>query len=264
MELGNTVMEQPPVLLERHDKVAVLTLNNPEKRNALSRRLLETLWERFAGLAEDRDVHVIVLRAAGMMFSSGHDLRELRDIDEARATFLFDLCTRVMEQIRFLPQPVIAEVHGLATAAGCQLAASCDLVVASQTAQFATPGVKIGLFCTTPGVALSRAVNGKKAMEMLLTGQPISAEEAERAGLVNHVVPEEQLHDEAMRLARQIAAASRETIALGKRAFYEQIQRERPAAYELAQEVMVANSQSANAQEGICAFLEKRRPEWKS
>jgi enoyl-CoA hydratase/carnithine racemase len=256
-------MEQPLVLLDRQDKIAVLTLNNPEKRNALSRRMLESLWERFAGLAEDRAVHVIVLGAAGPVFSSGHDLRELRDIDEAEATFLFDLCSRVMEQIRFQSQPVIAEVQGLATAAGCQLAASCDLVMASRNAQFATPGVKIGLFCTTPGVALARAVSGKKALEMLFTGQPISAEEAERAGLVNHVLPAEQLHEETLRLASRIAAASRETIALGKKAFYEQIQRDRPAAYEMAQAVMVANSQSVDAQEGICAFLEKRQPMWR-
>jgi enoyl-CoA hydratase/carnithine racemase len=252
------------VLLERDAKIAFLTLNNPEKRNALSRRMLETLFERFVALAEDRGVHVIVLRAAGPVFSAGHDLRELCDVRADDAVTLFDLCTRVMEQIRMQPQPVIAEVHALATAAGCQLVATCDLVMASPNAQFATPGVKIGLFCTTPGVALSRAVSGKRAMEMLLTGRPISAEEAEQAGLVNHIVAEEKLHDETIKMARQIAEASRETIALGKRAFYEQVERDRPAAYALAQEVMVANSQTADAREGICAFLEKRRPVWKS
>jgi enoyl-CoA hydratase/carnithine racemase len=257
-------MEHPLVLLERNEKIALLTLNHPEKRNALSRRLLETLREHFGALAGDRVTNVVVLRAAGPVFSSGHDLREIRDIDQPRAASLFDLCTRVMEQIRTLPQPVIAEVQGLATAAGCQLVASCDLVMASPEAQFATPGVKIGLFCTTPGVALSRAVSGKKAMEMLLTGQPISAEAAERAGLVNHIVLKERLHEETMKLAGQIAEASRATVALGKRAFYEQVQRDRPAAYALAQEVMAANAQDANAQEGICAFLEKRRPVWKS
>jgi enoyl-CoA hydratase/carnithine racemase len=257
-------MEQPLVLLERVEKTALLTLNHPEKRNALSRRMLETLREHFGGLAADRGTHVVVLRAAGPVFSSGHDLREMRDIDQAQAVSLFELCTRVMEQIRGLPQPVIAEVQGLATAAGCQLVASCDLVMASPEAQFATPGVKIGLFCTTPGVALARAVWGKKAMEMLLTGRPISADEAERAGLVNHVVPKERLHEETLKLAGQIAAASRDTVALGKRAFHEQVQRDRPAAYTLAQEVMAANAQDANAQEGICAFLEKRLPVWKS
>jgi enoyl-CoA hydratase/carnithine racemase len=257
-------MEQPLVLLERAGKVVILTLNHPEKRNALSRRMLETLRENFNGLTAEGGTHVIVLRAAGPVFSSGHDLREMRGIDQARGTSLFELCTRVMEQIRGLPQPVIAEVQGLATAAGCQLVASCDLVMASPEAQFATPGVKIGLFCTTPGVAVARAVSGKKAMEMLLTGRPLSADEAERAGLVNHVVPKERLHEETMKLAGQIAEASRDTVALGKQAYYEQVQRDRPAAYALAQEVMVANAQDANAQEGICAFLEKRRPVWKS
>jgi enoyl-CoA hydratase/carnithine racemase len=252
------------VLLDRAEKIATVTLNHPEKRNALSRRMLEALRDCFAELAEDRRTHVLVLRAVGPVFSSGHDLRELRAIDETQSRSLFDVCTRVMEQIRSLPQPVIAEVAGLATAAGCQLVASCDLVIASPTAQFATPGVKIGLFCTTPGVALARAVPGKKAMEMLLTGNPISAAEAERAGLVNRVVPDERLHEETLALALQIAEASRDTIALGKRAFYQQVQRDRPAAYAVAQDVMVGNSQDANAQEGICAFLEKRRPVWKS
>jgi enoyl-CoA hydratase/carnithine racemase len=252
------------VLLDRAEKIAAVSLNHPEKRNALSRRMLEALRDCFAELAEDRRTHVLVLRAVGPVFSSGHDLRELRAIDETQSRSLFDLCTRVMEQIRSLPQPVIAEVGGLATAAGCQLVASCDLVIASPSAQFATPGVRIGLFCTTPGVALARAVPGKKAMEMLLTGNPISAAEAERAGLVNRVVPDERLHEETLALARQIAEASRDTIALGKRGFYQQIQRDRPAAYAVAQDVMVGNSQDANAQEGICAFLEKRRPVWKS
>jgi enoyl-CoA hydratase/carnithine racemase len=257
-------MQQPLVLYEQLDKIGLLTLNHPEKRNALSRQMLEALCERLNGLAVDRGTHVIVLRAAGPVFSSGHDLREMRAIDQAQAASLFDLCTRVMEYVRRQPLPVIAEVQGLATAAGCQLVASCDLVMASPEAQFATPGVKIGLFCTTPGVAVARAVWGKKAMEMLLTGRPLSADEAERAGLVNHVVPKERLHEETMKLAGQIAEASRDTVALGKRAFYEQVQRDRPAAYALAQEVMVANAQDANAQEGICAFLEKRRPVWKS
>jgi enoyl-CoA hydratase/carnithine racemase len=169
-----------------------------------------------------------------------------------------------MEAIRTLPQPVIAQVQGLVTAAGCQLAASCDLVIAAEEAAFATPGVKIGLFCTTPGVALARAVPPRKALEMLLTGTPISAREAERWGLVNRVVPADRLADETMTLARQIARASACTVALGKRAFYEQVVRDRPAAYELAQQVMVANALTADAQEGIRAFLEKREPHWQS
>jgi enoyl-CoA hydratase/carnithine racemase len=167
-----------------------------------------------------------------------------------------------MEAIRKLPQPVIAQVHGLATAAGCQLVASCDLVVAAEEASFATPGVKIGLFCTTPGVALVRAVGPKKAMEMLLTGMPISAREAEGAGLVNRVVPAASLEQETMKLAQQIAAASSGTVALGKRAFYEQLPLDRPAAYEAAQKVMVENALAPDAREGIGAFLEKRPPKW--
>jgi enoyl-CoA hydratase/carnithine racemase len=257
-------MESNWVQVEREGKIALLTLNNPEKRNALSRDMLNSLMHNLEVIAEDRGIHVMLVRAAGSVFSSGHDLRELRDIDEAQATALFELCTRVMERIRTLPQPVIAEVQGLATAAGCQLAASCDLVMAASEAQFATPGVKIGLFCTTPGVALSRAVSGKKALEMLLTGQAISAEAAERAGLVNHVLPKERLHEESMKLARQIADASAATLALGKRAYYQQLPLDRPAAYEFAQCVMVDNVQDENAQEGITAFLEKRRPAWKS
>jgi enoyl-CoA hydratase/carnithine racemase len=196
------------------------------------------------------------------VWSSGHDLREVVDGDEPANTSLFALCTEVMEAIRKLPQPVIAEVHALATAAGCQLAASCDLVVASEAASFATPGVKIGLFCTTPGVALSRAVGPKKAMEMLLTGTPVTARDAEAAGLVNRVVPADRLHDEALALARQIAAASAHTVALGKRAFYEQLPLDRPAAYAVAQKVMVANCGTPDAREGMTAFLQKRPPRW--
>jgi len=168
-----------------------------------------------------------------------------------------------METIRLLPKPVIAEVQGIATAAGCQLAATCDLVVASEAASFATPGVRIGLFCTTPGVALSRAVGPKKAMEMLLTGKPIGAREAERAGLVSRVVPADRLSEEALELAREIIAASADTLALGKRAFYEQLPLDRPRAYEVAQRVMVENTLTPDAREGMTAFLEKRPPKWK-
>ncbi len=250
------------VLAEVAGRVALLMLNHPEKRNALSRAMLEALRERLARLADDNQVHVVILRAAGPVFSSGHDLRELVGRDEADYGALFALCTEVMEAIRWLPQPVIAQVQGLATAAGCQLAASCDLVVAAENAAFATPGVKIGLFCTTPAVALCRAVTPKKALEMLLTGTPISAREAERAGLVNRVVPAERLAEETLNLAQQIAAASRATVALGKRAFYEQLPLDRPAAYELAQRVMVDNALAPAAREGITAFLEKRPPRW--
>ena len=193
-------MEKQLVLFEPADRIAILTLNHPEKRNALSRAMLQTLKDHLARIAEDANVKVVILRAAGPVFSAGHDLRELVGGDEQEYVSLFALCTEVMEAVRKLPQPVIAQVHGIATAAGCQLAATCDLVVAAEDATFATPGVKIGLFCTTPGVALARAVTPKKAMEMLLTGGPISAHEAKQAGLVNRVVPAAQLAEETMKL----------------------------------------------------------------
>jgi enoyl-CoA hydratase/carnithine racemase len=255
-------MHEPLVLCEVIDRIAVLTLNNPERRNALSRAMLASLREQLQRSAANSAVRVVVLRAAGRVFSSGHDLRELVGCAEADCASLFALCTDVMETIRKLPRPVIAQVQGLATAAGCQLVATCDLVVASEDAAFATPGVKIGLFCTTPAVALSRAVLPKKAMEMLLTGDAITAAEAERIGLVNRVVPAQQLVEETMKLARQIASASGQTVALGKRAFYEQLPLACSAAYGVAQSVMVENAGIADAQEGMRAFLEKRQPRW--
>src|SRR5439155_7420512 len=248
-------MDKQLVLCEITDRIAILTLNHPEKRNALSRAMLESLKEHLARIAADKDVKVVILRAAGAVFSAGDDLRELLGEDEKEPTSLFALCTEVMEAIRKLPQPVIAQVHGDATAAGCQLAATCDLVVAADDATFATPGVKIGLFCTTPAVALARAVTPKKAMEMLLTGTSISAQEAERAGLVNRVVPAARLAEETMKLAQQICAASSFTVGLGKRAFYEQLSLDRPAAYYVAQKAMVENAVAADAREVIRAFL---------
>jgi enoyl-CoA hydratase/carnithine racemase len=250
------------VRFELEDGVAVLTLNNPGRRNALSSELLETLKEYLARFKDDRSVRVVVLRAEGPVFSSGHDLNELIDRDEGSYTAVFEVCTQVMEAIRLLPKPVIAQVQGLATAAGCQLVATCDLAVAAESAGFATPGVQIGLFCTTPGVALGRAVHTKKAMEMLLTGTPISAREALEVGLVNRVVPDEELEERVMELARQISSASSQTLAIGKPAFYRQIEMDRPAAYDLAQKVMVDNLLKEDAQEGISAFLEKREPHW--
>src|SRR5581483_8266442 len=216
-------MDKPLVLREVVDHVAILILNHPEKRNALSRAMLTALGRELTRIASDEEVRVVVLRAGGTVFSAGHDLRELTNGTEEDYAALFTLCSEVMETIRKLPQPVIAQVHGIATAAGCQLVASCDLAVASEDSTFATPGVKIGLFCTTPAVALARAVTPKKAKEMLLTGTPISAVEAERVGLVNRVVPAGRLAEETMGLARQIASASAYTVALGKGAFYEQL-----------------------------------------
>jgi enoyl-CoA hydratase/carnithine racemase len=250
------------VLDELVDQVAILTLNNPERRNALSRAMLEALRAHFERIAADPGVRAVIIRAVGPAFSAGHDLRELVDGCEEDYTSLFALCTDVMENVRTLPKPVIAQVHAIATAAGCQLAATCDLVVASETATFATPGVRIGLFCTTPGVALSRAVGPKKAMEMLLTGRPITAREAEQAGLVNRVVPPDRLDEETMALARQIISASAYTLGIGKRAFYDQLPLDRPQAYDVAQRIMVENTLAPDAQEGMKAFLEKRPPRW--
>ena len=257
-------MDKPLVLRETTDHIAILTLNHPEKRNALSRAMLGSLKEHLNRLAADKNVKVVVVRAAGPVFSSGHDLRELVDGDERQYTAIFALCTEVMEAIRKLPQPVIAQVQGVATAAGCQLAATCDLVVAAEGASFATPGVKIGLFCTTPAVALCRAVTSKKALEMLFTGNPITACEAERAGLVNRVVPCERLEEETLKLAQQISSASASILALGKRALYEQLPLDRPEAYQVAQRAMVENSKAPDAQEGMRAFLEKRLPRWQN
>jgi enoyl-CoA hydratase/carnithine racemase len=252
------------VTIDRSEHVAILTLNNPERRNALSRELLGQLRERLEEIAADPQTKCVILRAEGPVFSSGHDLREVAAAGRDEAATLFALCTSVMETIRQLPQPVIAEVQGVATAAGCQLAATCDLVVAADTATFATPGVKIGLFCSTPAVALARAVPTKKAIEMLLTGTPISAAEAERAGLVTRVVLGSQLRTATLELARQIAAASGDTLALGKRAFYEQLPLDRSRAYQVAEQAMVENAALPDAHEGITAFLEKRQPEWRS
>ncbi len=257
-------MDRQLVLLDVQEGVAFLTLNHPEKRNALSAAMLAALRERLATCAEDGLLRVVILRANGPAFSAGHDLREMVDASEADHARLFALCTDVMEAIRKLPKPVIAQVQGVATAAGCQLAATCDLVVAAEGATFATPGVKIGLFCSTPAVALSRAVLPKHAMEMLLTGVPISAEEARRIGLVNRVVPAERLAEETLSLARQVIAASGRTLAIGKEAFYAQLPLDHAGAYEVAQRAMVANAQTADAKEGMRAFLEKRPPRWQS
>jgi enoyl-CoA hydratase/carnithine racemase len=255
-------MDRPLVLCEVSDGIAFLTLNHPEKRNALSGAMLAALKEQLGRIAADDRARVVILRAEGPVFSSGHDLREM--VDRARTDYeaIFALCTDVMEAIRRLPKPVIAQVQAVATAAGCQLAATCDLVVAAENATFATPGVKIGLFCTTPAVALCRAVGSKKAMEMLLTGTPISAREAERAGLVNRVAPADRLAEETLQLARQILTASAYTVGIGKRAFYEQLPLDHAGAYAVAQPVMVENALARDAQEGMRAFLEKRPPKW--
>ena len=250
-------------LLEQlDDGVLRLTLNRPERRNALSRGLIAALDQALQRAADTPDVRVVVLAAAGTVFSSGHDLGEVRDMSDVDARKLFAECSLMMQRIRGLPQPVIARVQGMATAAGCQLAATCDLAVAANGAMFATPGVKIGLFCTTPMVPLVRSIAPKKAMEMLLTGKPITAAEALAAGLVNRVVPVEELDRTIAEMTGAIVAASPVTIRIGKAAFYDQIHLDEPTAYGRAVEVMAANLSHPDAREGVRAFLEKRPPRW--
>ncbi|MBV8207547.1 MAG: enoyl-CoA hydratase [Acidobacteria bacterium] len=242
--------------------LGIVTLNRPDRRNALSLDLLLELIACFKAISENKEIRVVILAAAGKVFSSGHDLSEMvgRDIGSYRR--LFDVCSELMMLIQAIPQPVIAQVQGIATAAGCQLVATCDLAVASDQAAFATPGVKIGLFCTTPMVALTRAIGRKRALQMLLSGEMVNAATAEDWGLVNLVVPTGELTESTRKLARRIADASSLTIALGKQAFYAQIDLDQPKAYAYAKEVMTMNSLAADAQEGIGAFLEKRRPCW--
>jgi len=209
-----------------------------------------------------RDLRAVILAANGKAFCSGHDLAEMVGRELSEYQTIFEVCTQLMEKVQSIPQPVIAEVQGIATAAGCQLVATCDLAIASEDAAFATPGVKIGLFCTTPMVALSRAIGRKRALEMLLTGESIDARRAEDWGLVNRVVAAGLLRAEALKLASRIAEASEPVIALGKQAYYTQIDLEQPQAYAYAKEAMSSNALAENAQEGISAFLGKRAPRW--
>lgn len=240
-----------------------ITLNRPERRNALSLRLMEELTAALREAAAGPGVRVIVLAGSGPAFSAGHDLSEMVDRDEPFYRRLFGQCTAMMETIHELPQPVIAQVHGIATAAGCQLVAACDLAVAAQGTRFATPGVNIGLFCSTPMVPVSRAVGRKRALELLLTGEPIDAATALEWGLVNQVVPAEELQAAVTSLAARIARSSAFTVATGKRAFYDQVDRSEHDAYERCGAVMTANALAQDAQEGMTAFLEKRPPAWR-
>ena len=247
---------------ETDGPVAVVTLNRPARRNALSLALMRELLDCLGRIGGDRQIRAVILAAAGKVFSSGHDLAELagKDLNETRE--IFDVCAELMMKIQSIPQPVIAEVQGVATAAGCQLVATCDLAVAAEEAWFATPGVKIGLFCTTPMVALTRAVGRKRALRMLLTGDPIDAATAADWGLVNSVVPAGALREETRKLATHIAEASPLTLAIGKQAFYAQVDLDQPKAYAYAKEIMSMNSMAADAREGISAFLGKRTAVW--
>lgn len=247
-----------PVLVTRAGSVTTVTLNRPERRNPLS---LETITA-LRGALGDADAAVIVIAATGPAFSAGHDLREMSSRDPEFYGELFDACGALMLAIHRLPQPVIACVQGIATAAGCQLVAACDLAIASETARFATPGVRVGLFCTTPMVEVARAIGRKRAMQMLLTGEPIDAHTAAAWGLVNEVVPADRLVARADRLAAQIATASPAVLATGKRAFYDNLEPGLPAAYDHAGAIMAASATTDDAQEGFAAFLGKRAPAW--
>jgi enoyl-CoA hydratase/carnithine racemase len=253
---------------ERLGASAVLTLNRPRTRNSLSEAMLAELAAALAGLRADPTVRAVILAANGPVFSAGHDLKELTarraDADGGRnyTKALMETCSALMQSILTLPQPVIAAVEGTATAAGCQLVATCDLAVASRSAKFSTPGVQIGLFCSTPMVALTRNVSRKHAMEMLLTGDMVSADDALRIGLVNHVVAPGEARDAALKLARKIAAKSADAVKFGKEAFYRQLEMGISDAYRYASEVMVENMMARDAAEGIAAFIEKRDPQW--
>ena len=250
------------ILVEDDGAIATLTMNRPERRNALSEAHMRELIDALRALGARPALRAVILAGNGSAFSAGHDLREMLGRELADYRRLFEVCVELMTTVQAIPQPVIARVHGIATAAGCQLVATCDLAIAADTATFATPGVNIGLFCTTPMVALSRAVGRKRAMEMLLTGAMIDAPTAAEWGLVNRVVPAERLAAETRALAETIASASSLTVALGKQAFYAQVDLEQPKAYAYAKEVMSMNALAADAQEGMSAFVEKRKARW--
>ena len=251
------------ICMAREGLVAAVTLNRPQRRNALSLPLMLELIACLDEIGRNRDVRAVILAAAGKVFCSGHDLSEMtgRDIGEYRR--IFDVCTELMMKIQTIPQPVIAQVQGIATAAGCQLVATCDLAVAAEEAAFGTPGVKIGLFCTTPMVALTRAIGRKRALQMLLTGELVDARTAADWGLINQVVPAGDLPAATRKLAAQVAEASSLVVALGKQAYYKQIDLDQAKAYAYAKEVMSMNAMAEDAQEGMSAFLGKRAPCWK-
>jgi enoyl-CoA hydratase/carnithine racemase len=255
-------MPNQDLLRSTEGHLGIITLNRPDRRNPLSLDLMLQLIRCLDEFGADPGIRAIILASTGKAFSAGHDLSEMvgRTIDDYRR--IFDVCTELMTRIQSIPQPVIAQVQGIATAAGCQLVATCDLAIASGQATFATPGVRIGLFCSTPMVALSRAVGRKRALEMLLTGKLVDAATAAEWGLVNRVVPAEELETETRRLASQIAQASSFTVGLGKQAYYAQIDLDQPKAYAYAKEVMTMNALAHDAQEGISAFLEKRPACW--
>jgi enoyl-CoA hydratase/carnithine racemase len=257
-----TVTQFEHLLVEHDGTTTRVTLNRPDRYNALSLALLQELQRALLALGDDDAVQAIVIAGAGAGFSAGHDLSEMIGREDAFYGELFEACSDVMRTVHAVPQPVIARVHGVATAAGCQLVAACDLAIADAGAHFGTPGVRIGLFCTTPMVPLSRAIGRKRALQMLLTGELIDAPTALDWGLVNRVVATDDLDAAVAALTGRIADSSPRTVALGKQAFYAQVERDEPAAYELTTPIMACNAANADAQEGMTAFLEKRPPVW--
>jgi len=256
-------MEFQNILYEKSDTVGIVTLNRPARQNALSIALLEEMNRCLAAVAESRAVKALVIRAAGRNFCAGHDLGDLAGREIPVHNRMFAICSEMMLRLQRMPQPVIAQVQGIATAAGCQLVAACDLAVAEEGARFGTPGVNIGVFCSSPAVSIVRAVGRKRALEMLFTARLISAREAVEWGLVNRVVPADGLEAETMELARHIAKASLSCLAAGKQAFYSQVNLPDAAAYDLASNVIVNNFFTEDGKEGVAAFLEKRKPVWK-
>ena len=254
-----------PVLLEKDGPIGWLTLNRPEKRNALSLELMTDMLEKLHLLAKDQNIRIVVIRGNGSAFCAGHDLNEMTgaSIDANHFHSIFSLCAEMMQMLSALPQPVIAQVHGIATAAGLQLVAACDLAIADTDATFATPGVKIGLFCSTPAVPLVRAIGRKRTLEMLISGRFVSAEEAKSYGLVNKIVAPEKLAEQTRNWAMELADHSRYTLAFGKQTFYKQVDLDTQSAYNYASNAMVMNCLAEDAQEGMTAFLEKRKAEWK-
>jgi enoyl-CoA hydratase/carnithine racemase len=256
-------MEYKDIIIDSRGQIGSITLNSPKTFNALSKNLIGETISALEILGADTSLKVIIVKANGKHFCSGHNLTEMINGSDSEYRFIFDQCTRMMTMIHRIPQIVIAQVHGVATAAGCQLVATCDLAVADETARFGTPGVRIGLFCTTPMIALTRSVGRKHALEMLMTGRLISAQEAERYGLINRVIPEGELDNSVMDLALSIAEASPLVLRIGKQAFYNQVEQDERHAYEYAGNVMTLNLMAEDAQEGIKAFLKKRKPAWK-
>jgi enoyl-CoA hydratase/carnithine racemase len=257
------MLAEKTLLVEIAPPVATITLNRPDRRNALSLAVMRELTDLLGQVSRDPSVRAVIVRATGPVFSAGHDLTELVGGHRQGYQEVFEACVVLMETIQRIPQPVIAEVAGIATAAGCQLVATCDLAIAAEGARFATPGVKIGLFCSTPMVAVTRAIGRKRALEMLLTGEFVDAATAAEWGLVNRVVPADQLEAATRELAEKVASASPYTVRIGKETFYHQIDLPQHAAYEHTRDVMVENTLAEDAQEGISAFLEKRKPAWR-